>query len=441
MGRTIGSIAGIAGVVIMAVAAWQLLDRRGPPGLYERAPGTRSMKIRVGPNAFRLASMSRSDRRGQVRAENGMGRSVLQAPDHPVDPRTCSWLDEVRATISSEEPFDIVEARIFDASTRSILSDGSGWTVAGGGIDLRRPGGLLPPCIDIWLRVVHAPRRDPAARLGTEPGVRAPIGSGAVVLRELRRGSWGWSQKRAPDGSVSVDWTGPATDLDGAITVALDWTPGPGGASAEDLAVVAILKDGRRVAPDFPHFLRLGPGERLGMLAIDAPLEELGGLELRPFRGRDVFYFQDVLLPAVGPISGRPPAAEVRVDGKETDARARGLEPIPIRVRVLAGVRGRGIVGKSGRAVIDLAPADPGDAGKTTIVYEVRGVAPPSVDISVLNRLGSLMAVTGGSSSSASSPGRYAAGYRVLDVPLDRIGTVRIELPAGGERSGGGTRP
>lgn len=182
-------------------------------------------------------------------------------------------------------------------------------------------------------------------------------------------------------------------------------------------------RDGRGTAADSPHFLNAGTSP----VAFDVPPGSVAGFEARPFVDREVFYFDDVLLPAAGTSFSAPPAVEVPVDGEEIDASPAGLDPISLRVRVRGGIRVTGITGKTNRGILLIAPLEPGEAGrKTEVIHEITGISPREVSVEVLDRDGKK--ISGSSSTAASSPGKYSVGQRSVDAPFERIGALRLTI-------------
>jgi beta-lactamase regulating signal transducer with metallopeptidase domain len=426
------------GVLVLITFAALSFVRRGPAGLYEKAPMARGLSIGVGPNRFRLDGVARWDRNGSVRLEDGKGDALAgpgpKLPDHG---RAVPWLDSACVLIGSREPFDVLEVRVFDHATRQLLgmNDGtqSGFQFSGSRVDIRRTGAPLPDSVDVWLRVVHAPAADPSIRLAAQAGASAPLAAGSISLRELRKGCWSYSMKSAAGSpAVTIEWN-QVQEEDSMCTAVIDWRPEPGGKwNKEEYQFCAIAKDGRRsFLNSAPHYLGFHPPETTEVLEFDLSLEELAGIEFRPFRGRDVFCFDDVRLPGVGESFTPPPAVTVKIDGKETDVVPQDLDPVRLRVRALPGARVRGTVGKFHRGMVEFVPGPAPDiASCTTLIYEITGLSSGSLDLDLFDREGRPLPAGERERSLMASAGLYALGYITVKVPLQRIDAVRLALPS-----------
>jgi hypothetical protein len=431
--------AAIIGVAGGGLVAYRSFFRLGPGTPRQDAPPSTSRDLPVDPDGYRVETVARRQRDGALRVEDGKGTRIpapgLLIPDLT---RQSAWLDEVSVGLSSREPFETIEVRVLDHATGALLGEGpwagAGWRAEGTRIEIRRVGALLPERLDLSLRVARTPRSDIVHRIPAHSGGSAETAIGSLSMRELRRGSWTYSRGRGG----AIEWTRSAGDEGAAVTAVFDLRPG-GEAPEEKFQVWAVTKDSRRIVPDSPHFLSPDEGGAV-VVVYELPLEALSHFEARPFRGRDAFTFEDVRLPRVGGTLSPPPAALVPIGGKEVEVASSRLFPIALRVRAMAGVGARGVVGKAGGGAIEAVEGPrPDIESKTTVTYELSGATPERIEIEVLDPSGVSLPAPVPVSGRTALPGRYVFGYVVLEIPLARLGSIRLSLPV--PTTGAGAAP
>ncbi len=435
-GRAVAVLLVLACAALLIVLAFLNMGRRGPEGLYERARASRNLSIRIGPNEFRVDSVVRWDRLGSPAVEDGRGRELKKADfELPDFTRQSPWLDLASISISSQEPYHVLELRVFDHETRKLLSaddrTGAGFEFTGSRVELRSAGALLPETVDVWFRVMHLPRNSAAWKLSSQTGASAPLLAGKISLREIREGSWGYTLKSSPEKFRSeIQWKESEEDGDIKCTAVFDWTPGPDGSwSQRKYQICAAGTVGELSFPDFPHFVQFPPRESTKVITFGIPRSRLSHFIVRPFHGRDVFYFDGVRLPRVTQApAAEPPAATIPVGGKEIDTVIRELDPLRIRVQALRGKRVTGISGHSGYGRLHWIPEPIPDLDtKSTVIYEITGFVPNRCHVDLLDREGNKISPTPGEEHQARGT-CYLLGTRVKDIPLREIASIQIRL-------------
>jgi hypothetical protein len=159
---------------------------------------------------------------------------------------------------------------------------------------------------------------------------------------------------------------------------------------------------------------------------------EIDHFEVRPFGGRETFFFEAVALPTVPakPFS-KPALVTVLVGGKETNRRLREWAPLDVRFLL---TRGRSVVGtySSGERAGLIAAEEVSDQDKAfTLSYWGRGVNALPLQFRFIEAPSEQRltdAQLKRSSSGSSWGATFAAGYTEYEWPLERIESVEIGL-------------
>lgn len=399
---------------------------------YEKAPGTLQNWFDVGPNRVRMRLVTRNERDGTLKYENGRGIAIqnLTAQNAPILSSAAPWLDVVQIELEpTPDRVDVIEARVLDHTTRTLISHVSsrfGWRMVSPDVlQIYGLGKLLPEKLDIWFRLQSYPANE--QRIGTlaptpKSSCRLPDRS-RFTLNDIRNsldGGWtsakGFLASPKPDGDQVV----------GDFTIShghdqLRWQ------------LTAVLKSGERIHPDSRHFV--GPGVTLNdhrdLISFDADLSDVQHFEIRPFGGRERFFFDAVTLPKVShkPFSA-PPTARVPVAGGEVEEAIAVFSPLEICVATHRGLWVGGTRSGNGRAVI-LPSKFVSELDRAfTITTSIHGLSV---------RLGSRFTLVGAKSPAAivnvasikygdAVSGNSRAGAVSYRIPLDQVDNIEVEL-------------
>ncbi len=401
---------------------------------YEKAPGSRDLSINVGDETFKVNAVVRWDRNGEAVFEDGLGSALgiidMKTPDFSAQAR---WMDIAWIYTSPDaERYDLIELRVFDHATREPLTpaDGAavGCDVLNSIVRLRSVGRLLPDGVDVWMRLVERPKDGQVWRMDAKPGATTTTDSETVTLQEMHPGKASYTMRAG-----QIEW-GEFSNTDSQSTVVFD-IGGSAGGRHEKFQLCVVTKDGRRVIPDYPHFLWWGAGATT-VVTLDMPADQLDHIELWPFTDREKFYFDGVRLPRIvgGPLQPAP-AATVDVGGGEGAFTSPALSPIGVKVRAL---RGRAVSGVSaGATSLRITPMqDPAPDRDTasTVVCELKGLQTGALALDLLDAEGH--AIPTDASEEGSAWGNSGTlKYITVPAPLSRIAQVRVRI--GGEASAG----
>ncbi len=422
----------VACIVPMARGA----ARPSLPSLYEKARGAGDLKIGVQGETFKVNTVVRWGSDGAARYEDGRGNTppVLGYPE-PDYSSQARWMDIANVQLSPpDERYDLVELRVFDHATRELLQpdDGTavGFDCSRSLVGLRSIGRRLPDSVDVWFRLVMRPAGGHVWSLPANPGATVALGSDTVTLHELHAGRGSYGMTEIGGGPEDIAWTGFDED-EHFTTVVFGWrgrSVRARSGSNSRYQICAITTDGRRVVPDYPHFVAAGLG---ATQVYDLPVSpnELARIEFRPFTGREVFYFEDVRLPDVGdtPLEA-PPACTFAVGGRGGTLTSDDWAPVRVRLTMEKGRTAHGVSGGAlGRVMRRQGP--PPDANSAaTAVYEVNGLSVRGLEVEMLDADGDLLLREGNRSRGTAWGSSYTVGYNSLGVPLSQIATVRMTL-------------
>jgi hypothetical protein len=443
-----------------------LTSEPNAPG-YEKAQGTTTGKIQVGPTQFAVEAIARWDRKGLALFEDGLGNKLkpydFKTPDYSTQ---APWMDIANIYITPDSgKYDILELRVFDHATKEMLQIGESLALGYGFdpepvkqtlanhkldldkaftasvIQLRSVGRLLPPEVDVWMRVLHTPENSPMGRLNPTKGSSASLGEISMLVRELRDGQWSYATNSGdsaqwPDPELSpvgkVQWT-KKNDIHAPVCMAaFDFVNAPAqlSGSGELYQIAAIAKDGTRSVPDSPHFIAPRRGvTRIVEFALSA--DQVSHFEIRPFLGRDRFYFDGLKLPKVTvhpSISPSQPLAKIPVGGKEVDVTSNILPSVKLRVRVLKGKRATGVAnsGMHAWAKMTEEPFENTDS-MITVIYEIKGLATEKCSFNCFESNGRRIPIDGPHACSR-NPQRSTVGFWRPNIPIQKISHIEMSL-------------
>ena len=400
--------------------------------LYEKAPFTRRLSKQVGPNLVAIKLVARNRRDGRIAAEDGHGKPQVNQPAVAAAllSQAASWLDIVQIELTPKEKLlDILELRIFDHETRTLLSDVNqnfGYRVLPSNlIQLYGLGADLPEKVDVWLRLQSYDPSDKALRLNPTRGATCQLPGGTLKLTDLRAGSWAYDSRKNPRHHLLH---GNDSDI---ISTELEWQ---GNWQAGRYQIAAVTKDGQKRHASHPHFIRFY-SNGLSRLPIQFPiaLTEIDHFEMRPFGGRHRFFFEAVKLPVAD--GGRfqpPPTAMVAINRQEVKLDLDEFAPLSLNVATLSGVRVAGNSSSGGRYSVRYKKHDQlSDDEYFALVYRVEGLGQAGWDFEFLsadtNRVLSKTEMRQRSSGEITG-GTNKLGTLDFESPLDEVGAVKIRL-------------
>ena len=253
------------------------------------------------------------------------------------------WLDVANVYLNPADPsrFDVIELRVFDHKTRRLLTnrDGMGASFYPSSppvVQLRALGERLPGAVDVWFRASSHEAGEPVIALKGEVGSSAAVARGTLSIREVRHGRLSYSVKYPPwPKHTEYEWVTPPFATEAPAPSFSDWE----GEQVEPrYQICAVGRDGRKVFPDVPQFLTFPPNKVTGRSRFKIAKADLSHFELRPFGDRRTFYFDNVILPAVGQ---RPFGAlrrrGSRVDGREVERHFTEFSPIRVWLSLRKG--------------------------------------------------------------------------------------------------------
>jgi len=293
-------------------------------------------------------------------------------------------------------------------------------------------GSLLPDSVDIWMRVLHNPKTSPMWRLNAQQGASASLDDGSLVFREVRDGSWSYSSKLGaleplPDGRnlsvAEIEWTKGDKTGAAVCTAVFDFPNAQAVVPGESdiYQIAAIAQDGARHVPDFPHFLGAAAG-KTQVIEFDLAARELSHFEIRPFHGRDRFYFDGIRLPRVGSPLGIPPTTTITLNGKETNVEIEDFAPARVKVAILKGERASGVEGRLNKSWVKMneEPYENTDS-MVTIIYEIDGLRCGKCTLRCLGADGEELAARSVRSSFSGHPYGVSTGYETRRVSIEQI--------------------
>lgn len=470
-GRRRRFVLGATGVLLVAALALLLVQAQHRPArssrttAYEKAVASGpDLSVLAGPNRFRVRSVLRNDQDGKLHLEDGRGLplNTMDLAGNPQLVRQSQWLDLVNLSfgVETSDPhphrrYDIIEARVFDHRTRQMLGLGQdrwgvGWEMQQDGVlQIRAAGRPLPDSLDVWFRAASHERSDRRLYLPPQSGASTNLGDGHLTVREVRDGQWGYHQS-----NHQISWFEKPMQRQGA-TVVLEWS-GAWSLGRQQVCVTDTARGGQRVfAPGAPHFVdfsrRGSPFQTIPqVIHFDVPLARIGSLELRPFGGRYTFFFSGVKLPTrTGRALAAPPAITVPVETEEVEGELPDLEPARLRFSLF-----RGRTETASSLLLENSQLDRtrylawlGPVQRTnecfTLLYRLEGLGPAPVEVTVLDRAGRQIDTPGlGRSGFQSSQAAWAtAGLFCYSLPLDRVGSLRLQVGRGSDGRPSGAPP
>ncbi len=423
-------------------------DTEPDTGLYEKAKGDSDLDTKVGPTRFKVVAAARYDRTGRLTLEDGRGNESknVQVVTRDVA-NQAPWMDVADIFLSPDPNlFDVLELRIFDHKTRQLLRPDAntavGYEINRGVVNLRSVGRPLPDTIDLWMRILHNPKNSPLWKINAAKGASTKLDNGSLLFREVRDGRWSYSisgqaSYTLPDGNTvslpQMQWTKKHDPQDKVCTAVFDFLNVKQGwfSGKEKYQIAAVAKDGTRYVPDTPHFIGIVSGT-VQIIEFDLPAAEISRFEIRPFHGRDRFYFKGLKLPAATdePLAP-PPFVTIDTGGKETDTTSSALSPATLRVQVLKGKRATGTAGRANTGWVKLAaPPYENTDSMTTIIYKLTGLSAKRLSPTCYDAHGRPIADKGGSSRGAAWNGHsYTVGFFTQKTtPLQNIAQIRFSL-------------
>lgn len=389
---------------------------------YEKAPYSRRLHYRVGPNRLRITSVARTDRDGAVNVEDGAGReSKSSVPFRNVIAASGAWLDTAQITMSSTpgliEPLHV---RVFDHETRELLAKDhpqSGWRMVDADtLQIYRLGAKLPEAIDLWFRLHSYDAREQPVTLAAVIGASCQLDGVTVALNDIKEGFSSYG----PDQGL----VGAPSNHDCSLVVQVT---GPAGTDTK-LQLTAVAKDGERVpmhgAPMYLH-----PRSGIEVLHMAMNLHRLDHFEVRRFGGREKFFFDGIRLPKTSSAAFQPPPT-VTTRWAEGDSKQvlADFSPLHVQLGRRAGHWANGTGGNDSGIYVLADPNGPRNVEtETTVTYKVMGLS--SLKISVESAEGdqpwtALPSGDGGSSSNQQSQ----TGYQVYSIPAERLRQMRVSI-------------
>ncbi len=246
---------------------------RGESGLYEKGPGSKDLKIQVGPNVLGIRTVTRSA--SLSGAEDGKGNSVTI---EGIDPMTQipDWIDMAEIDLDVDpELLDVMEVRVFDHETKELIQSkglrmGVGWEFDAKHSRARvwSLGAHLPDKIDLWLRANSYEEDEEIHALRPEDGATLSAGGMNITIDEIRQGRWNWS---------SPNFTN-CTEVDGWISMHLTMKQNSALMSNQQMCAVSV--DGRRATTDDFHFLATFGGSNMHIIYFPIDMSELSHFEM-----------------------------------------------------------------------------------------------------------------------------------------------------------------
>lgn len=410
-----------------------------PGAAYEEGPASKDLKIKVGPSTFKVNMVVRWDGGGNPRFGDGLGNEPLEislkTPDYS---KQAAWMDIANIYISPDSGlYDALELRFFDHETRELLSPkgriGIGYDVKNSVVQLRSIGAPLPDSVDVWMRLLHNPEKDSVWRLDAKAGASAQLNREQISLRMVKDGLWSHSTKQPAGGKPGqIQWTKRHEDSDVCMAV-FDFTNvkrswfGRG----EKYQICAVGVDGKRYVPDFPHFIGVVSGAT-EIIRFGLPAEKVSRFEIRPFHGRDTFYFDNVKLPRIGRRTfDPPPPVTVPVNGKKTEYTSTDLDPISLNVRVLPGIAAASVQGGSGTLPARVFPMSEPHGNldtQTTAIYDFHGIELNRCLLTYLDNQGAPITSRSTSIIAHGAPARQFTGFETVPIPIEKIDRVVLSL-------------
>jgi beta-lactamase regulating signal transducer with metallopeptidase domain len=430
---------GLVGLVTIFLAAAVLLpmakgEKEGTPvpkgGLYENAKGSKNHKIKVGPTKFEAHTVVRWHRDGNPVIMNPTGDALVNVPFKVPDfSDETKWMDIAQVYLSPEQTaYDVIELRVFNHDTRKSLTSegylgeetGVGYSIENSVVTIYSVGKLLPDSLDIWMRVLHRGAKHYYI-LESRKQAAVDIDRNTLRILDIAKGQYDWENGKRTKHHAQYD------DIVTTVTVKFD-KPGN-----KQYQICAIAKDGRRVVPDFPHFLR--PSNGWTKLEFAVPMDEIKTFEITPFKGRDRFFFDDVKLP---PRNGHlDPMRSVRVNingqpGKYKDNTnplfdsSLHVLPNTVITGIEAGVLGTAYTRKDS------------DDASTSIVFQTTGLSTKTMSFAAYDKDGNLLDPDQFKRHGSSYTANSACGYTKSKIPVEQIHTVDVyfnaDLPPGPKR-------
>ncbi|MHC4744843.1 MAG: hypothetical protein ACYS8Z_23255, partial [Planctomycetota bacterium] len=406
---------------------------------YEKAPGSKGLKIKVGPSRFKVDSVVRWDGDGVARFEDGMGevipKVVYMSPSYS---KQAPWMDIANIHISPDsKSYDVLELRVFDHKTREMLSPkgriGVGYDISKSIVQLRSIGGVLPDSVDVWLRVLHNPADDSVWKLNANAGASVQLKRETMSFRTIKPGRWSYNTKQVGASKpAQINWTKRQDEGEEVCTAVFDISNAKSRLlrGYERYQICAISTDGKRHVPDFPHFVGATSGN-LQIIEFDLPAEKVSRFEFRPFHGRDRFYFDNIKLPKIPKRTFEPPPIIFsKATEGQTEFQSDLLKPISLRAQVLPGKRATGVYTRRSSALVKMSPEPYKDLDtKTTFIYDFVGMNVNRCCFTFFDSEGNMIEQKGGrSAGSGGVPGRQSVGYAVVNVPYERIDRIAVSL-------------
>ncbi|MCP4640912.1 MAG: M56 family metallopeptidase [bacterium] len=358
-------------VVLALLTAFAGLScyRRGPAGLYETAPGTTGRSFTLEPTTFTLDAVARWHRDGSVRVEDGKGAPAEWGDPLPDHSGLTPYMDVAEFRIGPDaDVFDVTDVRVFDHATQVMLGFNDGrrvtFVIDGHVLRVRALNAPLPDELDVWFRVRHRPKGDPAWILQPQAGSQATVDGFTVRLRELAGGGQGYTMRSSPGKPSIVVWNGFG---DGPVTQAvIDLIDPRNVARGERFQLCVVDESGRRLYSDF--FLSTRNGiTHVPRFSLERT--QIQQFEVRPLYEACRFYFEKVRLPQADPTPIEVlPALEFAIDGKEGAWTSDLLGPEAIRVTVSRGRIAGGVSCPVNGAPYFTPPAKPNPTGTTVMI-------------------------------------------------------------------------
>jgi len=412
----------VAAILLPMAKAYQVTTLGG---LYEKAIVSEDYKVKVGPTNFSANAVVRWKRDGGVIITDPKNEAVLTVPFKIPDySQQAPWMDIAQVYINPGiEKYEAIELRVFDHNKRELLSYedyvGIGYNIRSSVATIYSIGQLLPDELDIWMRVIHKPAGTKTIRIPAQENAVANLEDNTLKILEIKKGVYSYSSD-----SVGINWTKHHSELDEAATsVAFQFNTERN--NKKRFQICAISKDGQRLVPDYPHFIS-SANDRIHVIEIGFPKEQIDYFEITPSVSRDTFYFDGVKLPKVSDSFSPCPKVTFDINGSEGQFTNNDLSPIGLELSAYSDKRVIGTTGSADnwRNTFKIGQAKEGTSG---FALKVNGIRTKNIQLAYFNQAGQRIDPDSSKGGGWSSGGTTTIKSDSVTVPLEQIHYVIVQ--------------